>query len=276
MKNYIYSFSLIYFLLLSACATALDLENARRDFTDQTNVLESKTDTIDSEIKSLQSQTERLSTDIKSLTDERAAIKQREADKGADIADIRETLETLTGHIDILQKDTSDIKDGMEKMNKRISFIEKYLDIGDHKAVTAVPDSGSVNNSDMKVKMDSDTEYAAAFNSFKKENFKKARSEFETYLTHYPDTENAANANYWIGECFYFENNCDQAILNYDKVVKKYPASDKAPYALLKEGLCFYKSGDKVTAKIVFQQIVQSYPNTNQATIAQKKLQEME
>ena len=59
-----------------------------------------------------------------------------------------------------MQKDTSDIKDGMEKMNKRISFIEKYLDIGDHKAVTAVPDSGSVNNSDMKVKMDSDNKRA--------------------------------------------------------------------------------------------------------------------
>jgi tol-pal system protein YbgF len=276
LKNYIYSFSLIYFLLLSACATTQDLENARRDFAAQTNVLESKADTIDNEIKSLQSQTEGLSTNIKSLTEERAAIKQSEADKGADITNIREMLETLTGRIDTLQKDTSDIKDGMEKMNKRISFIEKYLDIGDHKAVMAVPDSGSVNNIDMKVKMDSDTEYAMAFNSFKEENFKKARSEFETYLTHYPDKENAANANYWIGECFYFENNYDQAILNYDKVVKEYPTSDKAPYALLKEGLCFYKLGDKVTAKIIFQQIVQSYPSTNQAIIAQKKIQEME
>lgn len=276
MKNYIYSFSLIYFLLLSACATTQDLENARHDFADQTNVLESKADTIDNEIKSLQSQTEHLSTDIKSLTEERAAIKQNEADKGADITNIREMLETLTGRIDTLQKDTSDIKDGMEKMNKRISFIEKYLDIGDHKAVKAAPDSGSVNNIDMKVKMDSDTEYAMAFNSFKEENFKKARSEFETYLTHYPNTENAANASYWVGECFYFENNYDQAILNYDIVVKKYPASDKAPYALLKEGLCFYKLGDKVTAKIIFQQIVQSYPNTNQAMIAQKKIQEMQ
>lgn len=276
MKNYIYSFSLIYFLLLSACATTQDLENARRDFAAQTNVLESKADTIDNEIKSLQSQTEGLSTNIKSLTEERAAIKQSEADKGADITNIREMLETLTGRIDTLQKDTSDIKDGMEKMNKRISFIEKYLDIGDHKAVMAVPDSGSVNNIDMKVKMDSDTEYAMAFNSFKEENFKKARSEFETYLTHYPNTENAANASYWVGECFYFENNYDQAILNYDKVVKEYPTSDKAPYALLKEGLCFYKLGDKVTAKIIFQQIVQSYPSTNQAIIAQKKIQEME
>lgn len=275
MKKYIYSFLLIYFLLLSACATTQDLEDARRDFAARTDAFQNKADTIDNEIKSLQSQTERLSTDIKSLTEERAAIKQSEADKGADITNIREMLETLTGRIDILQKETSDIRDGMGKMNKRISFIEKYLDIGDHKAVMAVPDSGSVNNIDIKVKMNSDTEYAMAFNSFKEGNFKKARSEFETYLTHYPNNENTANANYWIGECFYFENNCDQAILNYDKVIKEYPASDKAPYALLKEGLCFDKLGDKVTAKIIFQQIVQSYPNTSQAIIAQKKIEEI-
>ena len=273
MKNYIHLFLLIYLLLLSA-STTQDLEDARRDFAARTDAFQNKADTIDNEIKSLQSQTGRLSTDIKSLTDERATIGQRETDKGADIADIRERLETLTGRIDTLQKDTSDIKSGMEKMNKKTSFIEKYLDIGDRKAVMAVPDSGSVNNIDMK--MDSDTEYAMAFNSFKEENFKKARSEFETYLTRYPDKENAANANYWIGECFYFENNYDQAILNYDIVVKKYPASDKAPYALLKEGLCFYKLGDKVTAKIIFQQVVQSYPNTNQAMIAQQKIQEMQ
>ena len=110
MKNYIYLFSLIYLLLLSACATTQDLEDARRDFAARTDAFENKADTIDNEIKSLQSQTGRLSTDIKSLTDERAAIRQREADKGADIADIRERLETLTGRIDTLQKDTSDIK----------------------------------------------------------------------------------------------------------------------------------------------------------------------
>jgi len=248
---------------------------AKREFDNQTDILKSKVDTLDNKIKTLESQIESCAESTESLKEETASIGQSKATEGADITNIRETLETSVGRIDTLQKDTSDIKSGMDKVNAKISFMEKYLDIGNKKAVIAVPYSGLTNSLNLKGKSDSDTEYDIALNSFKEENFAKARSEFEIYLAHYPNAEKVADAYYWIGECYYFEGNFDQAILTYDKIVKNYPATDKVQRALLKEGLCFYKLGDKITAKLLFNQVAQSYPDTNEATIAQKKIQEI-
>jgi tol-pal system protein YbgF len=268
-------FLLILFLLISACASTQDLEKTRLEFGRQTDLLQSKIQTMDNEIKDLQSQSKLLSAKTKSLTESTSAIRQNEANEGADITDIREMLETSTGRLDALEKESSDRKTGMEKLGSRISLLEKYLDIGGGK-VEVTPDSDLANKPDNKGKPDSDTAYDTAFNSFREEKFDQARSLFESFVTRYPTASKAADAYYWIGECYYFEGNFDQAILHYDKVVKDYPATNKVPNALLKEGLSFYKLGDKITAKILLQQVVESYPDTGQALIARKKMQEIE
>jgi tol-pal system protein YbgF len=261
--------------MLSACVSTQDLEMAKRDFDNQTDILKSKVDTLDSKIKSLESQIESCAKSTESLKEETASIRQSKANEGADLTNIRETLETSAGRIDVLQKDTLGIKSNMDKVNAKISFMEKYLDIGTKKTLPTVSDSSLANSPNLKGKIDSDTEYDIALNSFKEENFTKARSEFENYIAHYPNSEKVASAYYWIGECYYFEGNFDQAILTYDKIVKNYPATDKVPRALLKQGLCFYNLGDKISAKILFDQVVQNYLGTNEATIAQKKIQEI-
>jgi tol-pal system protein YbgF len=269
VKKYIYLLLLAFSLLLSACASTRDLETAKRDFA-------SKIDTLNSKITNLESQTDLVVKRTKELTAETVAIRQREADEGADITDIRDTLEELSGRIDVLEKDTADIKSSVGTLQERISFTEKYMDIGGKKAIKAVPDSSAVDGSGAKENTDSDIAYEAAFNSFKNEDFVKARTEFEAYLSQFPAAQKSADAYYWIGECYYFEDKLDQAILHFDKVVKNYPAADKVPRALLKEGICFSRLDDKITAKIIFQQVVQSYANTNEALIAQKKLRDME
>jgi tol-pal system protein YbgF len=91
----------------------------------------------------------------------------------------------------------------------------------------------------------------------------------------FPKTDLTDNAQFWIGESYYSENNYEKAILEYEKVIKNYPEGDKVPHALLKQGLSFLKLGDKASARLLFQQIMKDYPNTNQARIAKAKLAEI-
>ena len=127
-----------------------------------------------------------------------------------------------------------------------------------------------------KGKMDKEAVYAAAFDEFKEGKYEKARADFQNFLKQYPDTEYSDNAQYWIGECYYFEKNYEKAILEYDKVAKNYPDGDKVPYAMLKQGLSFLNLGDKTGARLLLQQVIKTYPNTNQAKIARAKLIEIQ
>jgi tol-pal system protein YbgF len=251
------------------------MTTTKREFSDQTDALKSRVDALDEKLKSLDSQTAILEKKSKSLADEAVSIRQSQADRGADITDIRNTLAALSGRVDLLQKDTTEIKNGLDKLNARMDVVEKYLDLGGRKVAGAVPESSDETATEVKGKNDSTTAYDLAFNSFKEEKYAKSRSGFEAFLARYPEDQKAADAHYWIGESYYFEGIFDQAIFNYDKVVKKYPTSDKVPRALFKEGLSFYKLSDATTAKLLFEQVVQSYPDSLEAKMARKKLQEM-
>ena len=110
------------------------------------------------------------------------------------------------------------------------------------------------------------------YSTFKEANYPIALKEFEAFLSAYPQSEYADNAQYWIGECYYQQGDYERAILEYDKVIKQYPKGDKVPSALLKEGFAFLDLGDRVNAKLLFNKVMKQYPRSPQAEIAAKKL----
>ena len=122
---------------------------------------------------------------------------------------------------------------------------------------------------------DKESLYAAAYELFREGKYEKSREAFETFLKQYPETEFSDNAQFWIGECYYFEKKYEKAIIEYDKVVKNFPEGSKVPYALLKQGLSFLQLGDKASAKLLLQQVIKDYPNTSQARIARTRLAEI-
>ncbi len=124
-------------------------------------------------------------------------------------------------------------------------------------------------------KTDKESLYAAAYGFFKEGKYEKARESFENFLKQYPDTEFSDNAQFWVGECYYFEKKYEKAIVEYDKVTKNFPEGNKVPYALLKQSLSFLKLGDKASAKLLLQQVIKDFPNTSQARIARAKLLEI-
>ena len=179
-------------------------------------------------------------------------------------------------------KRSDEFKDRLDNIALKVNFIENFLEIGKKDSASDGYDKGSKpagNGVTAKEpgskKQDKETMYAAAYQTFKEGQYDKSRTEFKNFLVAYPDTEYAGNAQFWIGECYFFEKNYEQAILEYEKVAKNYPKGNKVPYALLKQGLSFLKLNDKTSAKLILQQVIRDFPNTNQARIARSKLQEI-
>lgn len=277
------------------CATTDDLSRARGDLGRQILVTNEKIDTVERGIASLKDEITGLRGEIEKTSEALKALRSSQAEVRAEMTEIREQLQQSRGVADELRREIAasaaraskreeeekDLREKLDSLIFKINFIENFLEIGkkEETAAPAVEKGGKppapAKEAAAKGKTDKESLYAAAYDLFKQGKYDKAREGFENFLKLYPNTEFSDNAQFWIGECYYFDKNYEKAIVEYDKVSKNFPEGNKVPYALLKQGLSFLKLGDKASAKLLLQQVVKDFPNTSQARLARTKLLEI-
>jgi tol-pal system protein YbgF len=290
---------LISFLSLVGCATTDDLRRVHGDLARQIQVTNEKIASVEqgwAPLKDeLKDEIEGLRKEIAKTNEAIPSLRGNQAEGRAEITEIREQLQQIRGTIDGLRKELSTaslrttkreeeekiLREKLDNLTFKINFIENFLGIGKKdepaespaekagKQAPAAKDAAGIG------KTDKESLYAAAYGLFKEGKYEKARESFENFLKQYPETEFSDNAQFWVGECYYFEKKYEKAIVEYDKVTRNFPEGNKVPYALLKQGLSFLKLGDKASAKLLLQQVIKDFPNTSQARIARAKLLEV-
>ena len=150
---------------------------------------------------------------------------------------------------------------------------------------TKVEQEAERGNPPLVGKSDKESIYASAYELFEKRKYDMARTEFQNYIKAYPNSELSGNAQFWIGECYYYEKSYDKAIQEYEKAIKNYPKDNNISQdhpkkgtlrqAHLKQGLSFLQLGDKASAKLILQNIIRDYPNTSQERAARDMLLEI-
>lgn len=122
---------------------------------------------------------------------------------------------------------------------------------------------------------DEELYYKEAYQEYLQGEYEKSREKFKKYLGLYPDSKNAANAQYWIGECFYSQKKYEEAIVGFFEIIKKYPKGSKVAAAYLKQGMAFIELGgkeNKENAKNSFQKVIKDFPDSAEAKIASEKM----
>ncbi len=156
----------------------------------------------------------------------------------------------------------------LEANKNRVAKIENYLNFnasGQMGATIPSQPPGEEKLSEAEL-------YAMAKKAFDKNEIDKARQGFQQFLQIYPQSKNADNAQFWIGETYYREKWYEKSILEYQKVLENYPQGNKLPASLLKQGLAFSNIGDKANARLILKELIKKYPKSNEASIARKKL----
>ena len=115
-------------------------------------------------------------------------------------------------------------------------------------------------------------EYVKAFGLYSANNFAGAITAFEAFLKNNPQSDYAANALYWIGECHYTLSDLPKAKDIFFKVAGNYPNSSKAPDALLKLGYTLAAMKERDKAHAIFESLIKSYPSSPAATKARERL----
>ena len=266
MQNKISVLLVLCLISIIGCATTDDLRRVQGE--------------MDQKTLALKGEDANIRKDMEKLNETLTLLRKSRAEIGADVTELRDEIQKLKGITEGLQKDVAvlkdykDLRDKLDQVSFKINFMENFLGIGKKENHAEGVDRGSraAGKNASKGKMDKESFYAAAYETFKEGKYEKARMEFQNFLKQYPNSEYSDNAQFWIGESYYFERKYDKAILEYEKVIKNYPKGNKVPYALLKQGLSFLSLGDKSSAGLILQQVIKDYPNTNQARIAREKL----
>jgi tol-pal system protein YbgF len=95
---------------------------------------------------------------------------------------------------------------------------------------------------------------------------------FRTFLSKFPTTELADNAQYGVGECFFAQAAFDSAQTEYAKVEAQYPQGDKVPAALYKLALSRERLGNVNGYRTALQDLVKRFPNSGEAQLARERL----
>ncbi len=299
MQRFTYIPVVILLLFVTGCATTGDLRRIHGNLDNQIRVTNEKIAAVEQSSGSVKAEIAGLRKEDEKQVESITALRGTLADNRAEVTEIREQLQQIKGSIDSLRRDLSTtatrtgrreeeekaLREKLDKLTFKINFIENFLGIGQKEKA---PDAAAEKNGKppaappkepagkgKPLPSDKESLYAAAYELFREGKYEKSREAFETFLKQYPGSEFSDNAQFWIGECYYFEKKYEKAIIEYDKVVKNFPEGSKVPYALLKQGLSFLQLGDKASAKLLLQQVIKDYPNTSQARIARTRLAEI-
>jgi tol-pal system protein YbgF len=117
--------------------------------------------------------------------------------------------------------------------------------------------------------------YQAALRDYNTARYDVAAGEFKDVLTYYPQDDLAGNAQFYLGEIAYKQNNYAEAVKNYNVVLENFSGSPKAPAAQLHKGQALIKSGKRDAGIRELRALIQRHPQTPEATQARATLNGM-
>ena len=161
----------------------------------------------------------------------------------------------------------------LQNPGNRINDIAPPTGSANHDRQAAAPGTISEHNGSRLQPPDAvqRSRYDTAYNLFKDGNYVAAIAEFESFTRHYPQSELAPAAAYWIGNSHYAQRDFDASIAAQQWLIETYPASPKVPDALLNMASSQTEKGQGAAAQKTLQDLISRYPDSGAALKAKAR-----
>ena len=195
------------------------------------------------------------------------------------LLDMANQVESLRSDVRAMRNDVDVLNHSLESARKQQKDLYADLDAR-LKAVEgrggAGAAAGTASGAGDSPSADADKgAYQAAFDLLKAGQYDRAIAGFQAFLSTYPASGLADNAQYWLGEAYYVNKQFPESLAAFQRVVEKFPGSRKLPDALLKIGYCHYELKDYSAARSALEQVAAKYPDSASARLAQQRLEKM-
>jgi tol-pal system protein YbgF len=117
--------------------------------------------------------------------------------------------------------------------------------------------------------------YQSGLRDFNAARYDVAAGEFNDVIHYYPNDDLAGNANFYLGEINYRQQNYKDAVKFYNTVLENFSGNPKAPAAQLHKGLSLIQLNQKEAGIHELRSLIQRYPQTPEALQARSKLNAM-
>ena len=194
------------------------------------------------------------------------------------VGSLERSTDELQGKTETLEHDAGTTAERQRQLyadlDARIQALEKAQKTRD---TNDVLEGGTLPPGQLPLPSGSDRDnYQVAFELLKGERYDMAATAFKEFLEKFPDSDLAANAQYWLGESYYANNKYEEALKDFELVIKDYPDSSKVPDALLKMGYCNYSLKRWDAARTTLSRVQADYPETTAARLAGQYLKRMD
>jgi len=201
------------------------------------------------------------------------------------------SLIDLTVQVDELQRQTAEIRGRTETLEhnsegtsdrQRDLYVDldnriRELERSQQARPVAVPAVAAAAPGRLPVPGGSDREnYEAAFELLKQQQYENAGMAFQQFLTSFPDSQLADNAQYWLAEAYYVTDKFEEALIQFQLVLSGYPRSRKIPDALLKIGYSYYELGRWDGARAALERVRNDHGDSTAARLADQRLKRMD
>jgi TolA-binding protein len=102
-----------------------------------------------------------------------------------------------------------------------------------------------------------------------------ARRLYTEFLRKFPRDEGVGEAHFALGEIFFGEQKCREALYEYGKVIQEYARSKSTPTAYLRSSECFRQLKMSDEARLALEELIKSHPKSDAAKTGKTKLAEL-
>ena len=103
-----------------------------------------------------------------------------------------------------------------------------------------------------------------------------ARQLYAEFMKKWAKDPLMGEAHFGMGETYFVEDKCREALFEYGKVLQDFPKTPSAPEAYLRSSDCFTKLKMKEESRLALEELVKSHPKSEAAKTAKTRLAELD
>lgn len=207
---------------------------------------------------------------------ERVVSNQSLVQLATEVDTLQAQVRDLRGQVDDLQNSNRELRkqqhDLYADLDKRVGALEHGGAAGDGAAGSA---GGATDSDAQGVSSTEQSIYGQAFDALKAGSYSTAISGFESFIKQYPSSPLAPNAQYWLGEAHYVNQDFAAAGKAFQAVLDQWPSSSKAPDAMLDLGNTELAQGKTAKGRATLRRVASQYSGTDAAARAQSRLKQL-
>lgn len=177
--------------------------------------------------------------------------------------------------VDHLSQDIQKLTKQQEELTKKIDALSNNEFSKKREEKPSMPEKIAIEDS-ANLSSDPASLYEKGMQSMKEGKYEEAEITFARFVSDFPQSDLADNAQYWLGECLYSEKKYKEAKETFEGVAEHFPFGNKVPDAMFKAALCAGQLNDNKERVKILKEIKENYPFSDAAEKADKLLKEIE